>query len=80
MAHTMYDYGNCHICCERMEERHVRQEFWIKRKLVVVEDVPAGVCSRCGEKVVTAAVGHSIAALVQQAKNECPVPRRGKIE
>ena len=60
----MYDYGECHVCGGRMQERRVKQEFWIKGKLVVIEGVPAGVCRQCGEKVVKADVGRSIAALV----------------
>ncbi|HHT9145572.1 MAG TPA: YgiT-type zinc finger protein [Candidatus Wunengus sp. YC61] len=31
--------------------------FWIRGELIVVEDVPAGVCPQCGEKVVNANVG-----------------------
>jgi YgiT-type zinc finger domain-containing protein len=33
-----YDYGECHICGEQMEEKQVTQEFWIKGKLILVED------------------------------------------
>ena len=64
----MYDYGECHVCGGRMQERRVKQEFWIKGKLVVIEGVPAGVCPQCGEKVVKADVGRSIAALVGDSK------------
>ena len=31
----MYDYGLCHTCGERMKEARVKQDFWIKGKLVV---------------------------------------------
>lgn len=61
---TVYDYGACHVCGERMEERQIKQDFWVKEKLLVVEDVPAGVCPRCGEKVVRAEVGRQLAALL----------------
>ncbi len=64
----IYDYGECHICGERMEERHIKQDFWIKDKLIVIEDIPAGVCPRCGEKVVKADVGRWIAALIEDSK------------
>jgi YgiT-type zinc finger domain-containing protein len=47
---TSYDYGECQTCGERMEERQIKQDFWIKGKLIVIEDVPAGVCPRCGER------------------------------
>jgi HTH-type transcriptional regulator/antitoxin MqsA len=62
---TGYNYGQCHVCGERMEERRVKQDFWIKEQLVVVEDVPAGVCPRCGEKVVRAEIGLQLAALLK---------------
>jgi len=65
---TVYDYGACHICGERMEEKRVTQEFWIKNKLILIEHVPAGVCSQCGEKIVRADVGRSIAVLLEDAK------------
>jgi YgiT-type zinc finger domain-containing protein len=64
----MYDYGTCHVCGEQMEERRVSQDLWLKRKLIVVEDVPAGVCPRCGEKVVRADVGRWIASLADDAR------------
>jgi len=65
---SYYDYGECHVCGERMEEKPIKQEFWIKGKLILVEDVPAGVCLRCGEKVVRADVGRWIRALIEDSK------------
>ena len=64
----MYDYGECHVCGGRMQERRVKQEFWIKGKLLVIENVPAGVCPQCGEKVVKADVGRRISALIEDSK------------
>lgn len=61
----VYDYGQCHVCGEQMEERQINQDIWIKGKLIVIEDVPAGVCPQCGEKVVRADVGQQIATLIQ---------------
>jgi len=65
---AMYDYGACHVCGGRMAERRVKQELWIRGKLIVIEGVPAGVCPQCGEKVVQADVGRAIAALVEDSK------------
>jgi YgiT-type zinc finger domain-containing protein len=69
-----YDYGSCHVCGERMREQTINQDFWIKGDLVVIEDVPAGVCPQCGEKVVRADVGRQIATLIATA-NQLP-PKR----
>jgi YgiT-type zinc finger domain-containing protein len=63
-----YDYGACHVCGERMREQQIKQDFWIKGNLVVIEKVPAGVCPQCGEKVVNAQVGQQIAALLANLK------------
>ena len=64
----MYDYGDCHVCGGRMAARRIKQEFWIKGKLMVIEGVPAGVCPQCGERVVKADVGRSIAEIVGNSK------------
>lgn len=65
---SMYDYGECHICGELVKEMRVKQQFWIKGKLIVIENVPAGVCPQCGEKVVKADVGRQVAALLEESK------------
>ena len=69
-----YDYGRCHVCGERMEERQVKQDFWIRGKLIIIEGVPSGVCPQCGEKVVRADVGRRIAALIENS-NRLPKVR-----
>jgi HTH-type transcriptional regulator / antitoxin MqsA len=61
----MYNYGKCPLCGKHMVEREISQQFWIEGKLIVVEGVPAGVCLRCGEKVVKAEVGQRLAILLQ---------------
>ncbi len=65
----IYDYGQCHICGEVMEERQIKQDFWLKGELIVIEDVPAGVCPQCGEKVVRADVGRQIATLIEDPRH-----------
>ncbi len=60
-----HDYGECDVCGHPVRERLIKQDFWIKDQLVVVDDVPAGVCEKCGEKVVRADVARQIAQLVR---------------
>jgi len=52
-----------------MESKRIKQGIWVKKKLIVVEDVPAGVCPQCGEKVVNADVGRRLAAVVEDTKH-----------
>ena len=65
----MYNYGKCEICDTPLQERTIQQDFWIKDKLVVIENVPAGVCPQCGEKVVGAEVGEHIDELLKDTKH-----------
>lgn len=67
-----YDFGECHVCGERMEPGLINQEFWIKGKLVVMEAVPAGVCAQCGEKVVSGEFGRAVASLIASPKRRRP--------
>jgi YgiT-type zinc finger domain-containing protein len=62
MSEPEYDYGACHGCGEAMVARTIQQGFWIKGQLIVVENVPAGVCPQCGEKIVNAETGQQLAA------------------
>ena len=41
-----YDYGECEICSTPLAEKRVTQDFWLRGELIVVEEVPAGVCPR----------------------------------
>ena len=47
-----------------MEEKKIKQDFWIRGELIVVQDMPAGVCPRCDEKVVKADIGQWLAELL----------------
>ena len=40
-----------------------------------MEDVPAGVCPQCGEKVVKAEVGQRIAKLIENSERIAKAPR-----
>lgn len=72
---TKYDYGECEICGALMEERLIKQDFWLHGELIIVEDVPAGVCPRCGEKVVKADVGKLILQLIENPERIAKSPK-----
>ncbi len=50
LLRTPDDYRECHICGQWMEEKDIKQGLWIKGKLIVIEELPAGVCPQRGEK------------------------------
>jgi len=72
---TGYDYGECEICGTLMEEKHIKQDLWIRGELIIVEDVPAGVCPKCGEKVINADVGQWLKKLIENPDRIAKAPR-----
>ncbi len=70
-----YNYGECEICNTKLEARLIKQDFWISGRLVVIENVLAGVCPQCGEKVVKGEVGRRIAKLLQDPKKLKAAPK-----
>ncbi len=71
----IYDYGECEVCDTPLQEKLIKQDFWLRGNLIIVENVPAGVCPQCGEKVVKAEIGRRIAELLQNAKRIAQAPR-----
>ena len=50
-----YEYADCSFCGGRVVEDRVTV-IRTPRRLVVLEDVPAGVCQQCGERYFRGAV------------------------
>ena len=69
MKRRAYNYGVCHVCGGKMSEQLVKQEFWVKDRLVVIEDLPAGVCEQCGERLVNAMVSQQLANLLKDPEH-----------
>jgi YgiT-type zinc finger domain-containing protein len=67
------NYGECEICNAKLVEKRIKQDFWIRGKLVVI-DVPAGVCPRCGAKVVRAEVGKRLAEVLESPRKWSKAP------
>jgi YgiT-type zinc finger domain-containing protein len=72
--HT-YHYGECEMCDTPLEERYIKQDLWIRGELIVIDHVLAGVCPKCGEKVVNADVGQQIIKLLENAERIARAPR-----
>ena len=70
-----YDYGKCDICDTLMVEKHIKQDFWIRGELIVIENLPVGVCPQCGEKVVRAEIGQLAIKLIEDSDKIAKAPR-----
>jgi YgiT-type zinc finger domain-containing protein len=58
-----------------MQARHIKQDFWARGELIVLDNVPAGVCPQCGAKIVNAGVGRHIAEILGNTERIATAPR-----
>lgn len=70
-----YDYGRCDVCDTLMVEKQIKQDFWIRGELIVIENIPVGVCPQCGEKVVRAEIGQLAIKLIEDSDKIAKAPR-----
>ncbi len=61
-------YSDCFFCGGAVEEQLTLREIRWKSKLFVFENVPLGVCTQCGEKVITPEVAKVIDQLLHERK------------
>lgn len=61
-------YNDCFFCGGAVEEQLINREVRWEEQLIILENVPTGVCKQCGEKVVKPDVAHDIDALLQGKK------------
>ncbi len=45
----MKGFGDCSFCGGSVEERKIEYDYRRKAHLLIIENVPAGVCRQCGE-------------------------------
>lgn len=50
----MTPYGDCTYCGGDVSERRERLDYRYHGQLFIIEGVPVGVCSQCGERFLTA--------------------------
>ena len=48
--------NKCYFCKGKVLEQHVNIDYRWEDTLVVIKNVPAGVCQQCGEKYLASAV------------------------
>lgn len=64
-AANHHGFADCSFCGGRVREMPVAVDYRTGDKLVIVEDVPAGVCEQCGEQYFTASVAKALEGLAQ---------------
>jgi len=59
------EYSDCFYCGGAVEEKLVPRELRWEGRLFVFENVPMGVCTQCGEKVLKPDVTKSIDKILE---------------
>lgn len=62
------EYSDCFYCGGAVEEKLTFREIRWKGKLFIFENVPVGVCTQCGEKVIKPEVAKAIDQLLKEEK------------
>ncbi|MBU1487761.1 type II toxin-antitoxin system MqsA family antitoxin [bacterium] len=60
------EYSDCFYCGGAVKEQLMPREFRWRGQLLIFENVPMGVCTQCGEKVLTPEVAKTIDRVVQE--------------
>jgi YgiT-type zinc finger domain-containing protein len=55
----------CEFCGGHTRQRRVRKQHWFHKKLYVLEEVPAEVCTECGERYFHAQVLDAIDRMLE---------------
>ncbi len=67
-----YQYADCSFCGGPVQEELVTVVRLHKGRIIVIEDVPAGVCQQCGERYYRGPVVEDIEQLMNEP---CPSAR-----
>jgi HTH-type transcriptional regulator / antitoxin MqsA len=58
---------HCHVCgSTESSEKLVNNTFDINDKLIVIENIPAEVCERCGDKTFSLETAEKVRLIAQQ--------------
>lgn len=55
----------CDVCRGKVIKKKVTFDLWIKGRLLIIENVPAEVCTKCGEQLFSPEVTRKIQRLAK---------------
>lgn len=73
----MKPYDDCTFCGGRVEEKRQRLDYRYHGQLFIMENVPTGTCTQCGEKFLKATIAkklEKLAASPQKRMRSVAVP------
>ena len=63
----MMKASECEYCSGEIRQRKVTVDHWYKDKLVIIKDVPVGVCQECGQRYYAATTLDRLDAMAQNS-------------
>ncbi|GBF79642.1 YgiT-type zinc finger protein [Aphanothece sacrum] len=58
--------SNCYNCgSDELQDKFVNETFEIKGKLILIENIPAQVCCRCGEIIFSSETAEKVRLMIQ---------------
>ena len=67
-----YDYGTCHVCGGLIEEQLTEHSLRDGKDWVFIQDVPTGVCQKCGEQILQWKVTARIEEVLREREHQAP--------
>lgn len=59
--------SECEYCNGEIRQKQVTVDHWYEGKLVIIKDVPVGVCQECGQRYYAAATLDRLDAMAQNS-------------
>ncbi|HBF13848.1 MAG TPA: hypothetical protein DDW49_10780 [Deltaproteobacteria bacterium] len=66
------NYGDCMYCGGHILEKHDRVDYRYHGQLFIMENVPTGICTQCGEKFLTAKISKKL----EKEASKCHKPSK----
>lgn len=68
MLSSVRTYSDCFFCGGVVKEQYIAREIRWKGRLFIIEHVPVGVCTQCGEKVIKPEVAKEIDLMLHEER------------
>ena len=59
--------NHCYFCHGHLEARVTTLPFVVRESIIIVKQVPADVCTQCGEPLLSSAVARQVDSLLKRA-------------
>ena len=73
---VMNRFADCTFCGGEVEERRIEYDYRRKGRLLIISNVPAGVCRQCGEKYFASDVAKKMDATYHEIFDHHRKPER----